>query len=328
MKVPMKIVLLALAALGFLFSAGGSMGQTTASPNGIEGVWDGVLAGQLHLVVTITKSSSGELGGTMNSVDQHAVLALSNVTLQGAALRFEVPRVGGVYEGKLKKWPRHFRQLDADGRCRAGARFYASRGIRRRRPLAELGAGGGSEAEHTPKPLLPKFNAVVPIAPTAFKADGKWHLVYELHISNMDIWDYAFTRIEVISADARQKTLATFSGADLDGMFSHPGVPAEKSFQACPRRIRRGVSVGKFRQARGYSAGDCRAHQREDRRLPGGALRHHAAYQREQKSRGGDFFAAGGRRLGSRQRAVEHFGASPRADSHQWPRLYFAALRD
>src|SRR6202042_2015457 len=49
------------------------------------------------------------------------------------------------------------------------------------------------------------------------------------HISNMDKWECAFTRIEVVSADAAQKTLATFSGADLDGMFIHPGLPnAEK----------------------------------------------------------------------------------------------------
>ena len=236
MKVPMKIVLLALAALGFLFSAGGSMGQTTASPNGIEGVWDGVLAGQLHLVVTITKSSSGELGGNMNSVDQHAVLALSNITLQGAALRFEVPRVGGVYEGKLKK----------DGRDISGS--WTQTGVpaqaldfTRRAESNETGGGTAAQAavpksEHTPKPLLPGFDTAIPIAPTAFKADGKWHLVYELHISNMDKWEYAFTRIEVVSADnAEQKALATFAGADLDGIFSHPGLPnAEKLSKLAP----------------------------------------------------------------------------------------------
>ncbi len=232
MKVPMKIVLLALAALGFLFSAGASMGQAAGSATGIEGVWAGVLGGQLHLVVTITKTSSGELGGTLNSVDQHAVLALSNVTLHGSAVRFEVPRVGGVYEGQLKKNGRDIsgswtqsgapaQALDFTRRAESGGTSDGSAG----RTAAQVAV---PEAEHTPKPLLPKFNAVVPFAPTAFKADGRWHLAYELHISSMDIWDYAFTRIEVISADAPQKTLATFSGADLDGMFIHPGVPAEE----------------------------------------------------------------------------------------------------
>jgi murein DD-endopeptidase MepM/ murein hydrolase activator NlpD len=60
-------------------------------------------------------------------------------------------------------------------------------------------------------------------------------LVYELHISNLDKWEYAFTRIEVVSAGATQKTLATFSGAELDGMFIHPGLPgAEKISQLAP----------------------------------------------------------------------------------------------
>src|SRR5271170_8183257 len=103
MRIPKQIILLIVAALGLLFFVGGAMGQVADSADGIEGVWAGVLDGQLHLIVTITKSGSGELGGTMNSVDQHAVLPLSNVTLRGDTVRFEVPRVGGVYEGKLKK---------------------------------------------------------------------------------------------------------------------------------------------------------------------------------------------------------------------------------
>jgi murein DD-endopeptidase MepM/ murein hydrolase activator NlpD len=230
MKIPMKIVLLAVAVLGSLCLAGVSKGQAADSATGIEGVWAGVLGGQLHLVVTITKSSSGELGGTLNSMDQDAVLALSNVTLRGDAVRFEVPRVGGVYVGKLKK-----NGHDISGSwTQAGDAAQALDFTR----SAESGATAGQpvpKTEHTPKPLVPGFNAIIPIAPTAFKADGKWHLAYELHISNMDKWEYAFTRIEVVSADDAQKTLATFSGAELDAMFSHPGIPAaEKISKLAP----------------------------------------------------------------------------------------------
>jgi murein DD-endopeptidase MepM/ murein hydrolase activator NlpD len=242
MRIPIKIVLLTVAALGALFFAGATLGQAADSTNGIEGVWSGVLGEQLHLVVTITKSGSGELSGAMNSVDQHAVLALSNVTLHGDALRFEVPRVGGVYEGRLKKngrgisgsWTQTGVAAQALDLTRGAESGGTSDGT------AGATSGGSSEqavpkAEHTPKPLLLGFNAVIPIAPTAFKADGKWHLVYELHISNMDKWEYAFTRIELVSADAQQKTLATFAGADLDGMFIHPGLPnAEKVSKLAP----------------------------------------------------------------------------------------------
>jgi murein DD-endopeptidase len=238
-KIVTKIVLLAVAALGSLFFTGGSLGQAGDSANGIEGVWAGVLGGQLHLVVTITRSSSGELGGTMNSLDQHAVLALSNVTLHGSAVRFEVQRVGGVYEGQLKKNGRDIsgswtqtgvpaQALDFSRRADSGGTANgASEGSAAQAPVPK--------AEHTPKPLVPGFNSVIPIAPAAFRADGKWHLVYELHISNMDKWEYAFTRMDVLSADAAQKTLATFSGAELDAMFSHPGVPnAEKVSKLAP----------------------------------------------------------------------------------------------
>jgi murein DD-endopeptidase MepM/ murein hydrolase activator NlpD len=234
MKILSKIVFLFIAALGSLSSAGASLGQAVDSAHGIEGVWAGVLTGQLRLVVTITRSGSGELGGTMNSADQHAVLPLSNVTLHGDAVRFEVTRVGGVYQGRLKKNGREisgswtqtgtaaqvldFTRSTESGEASGGTADGTSNGN-------SASAQAAPQAEHTPKPLLLGFNAVIPIAPSAFQADGKWHLVYELHISNMDKWEYAFTRIEVVSADAAQKTLATFSGADLDGMFIHPGLP-------------------------------------------------------------------------------------------------------
>ena len=96
MKIQPRIAVLIIAVLGFLLLPVSSMAQSAESANVIEGVWAGLLGGQLHLVVTITTSNSGEMGGTMNSVDQHAVLALSNVKLHGDAVRFEVPRVGGV----------------------------------------------------------------------------------------------------------------------------------------------------------------------------------------------------------------------------------------
>jgi len=231
MRNPTRIVLLLIAALGSLFLAGVSRGQAAESENGIEGVWTGVLAGQLHLAVTITKSGSGQLVGTMNSVEQHAVLELSNVTLRGDAVRFEVPRVGGVYEGKLRKNSR-----DISGSwTQTGEPAQALDFTRRAESIGTTEQAPVPKTEHTPKPVAPLFDAVIPIAPTAFRADGKWHLVYELHVANMYKWEYAFTRIEVVSADATQKTLATFSGADLDGMYSHPGLPnAEKVSKLAP----------------------------------------------------------------------------------------------
>ena len=228
------ILLFAVAAFICLLLGGArATAQTVGAETGIEGTWAGVLGGQLHLVVTITKAGSGELGGTMNSVDQYAVLALSNVTLKSNGVRFEVPRVGGVYEGKLSK----------DGGKLSGS--WTQTGVPAQ-PLdfkrsAESSAAQTPAAtqQHTPKPIGTLFDSVIPISPRAFKADGKWHLVYELHIANMDKSDYTFTRIDVLSAtssgDSAQKTLASFSGTELDDMFSHPGLPnAEKLAKLVP----------------------------------------------------------------------------------------------
>ncbi len=77
--------------------------------------------------------------------------------------------------------------------------------------------------EHTPKPVLIPLDVVVPIAPTAFQADGKWHLVYELHVANLQKCDCALTRIEVLASDSAPKSLAAFAANDLEGMMVHPG---------------------------------------------------------------------------------------------------------
>jgi murein DD-endopeptidase len=81
-----------------------------------------------------------------------------------------------------------------------------------------------SEPAHTPKPVAPPLDIVVPTDPTAFKAGGKWHLVYELQVANLGKWDCQLTRVEVLTNEAPSKSLATFVDAGLDGMISHPGL--------------------------------------------------------------------------------------------------------
>ncbi|MGA7854774.1 MAG: M23 family metallopeptidase [Candidatus Acidiferrales bacterium] len=243
MAVCASLVMATIAIIATAGVASVAAAQTGGGENGIAGTWTGALGGRLRLIVTITQATDGALGGTLNSVDQHAVLALSEVTVKGNAVRFEVPRVGGVYEGKLNKdggkisgtWtqtgvsaqPLDFeRSAEASGAPEAAAPSTATPAIAAQTP---------APAQHTPKPIAPLFDMVVPTSPVAFKADGKWHLVYELHIANMDRWDYAFTRIDVLPGDASQKTLASFSGSELAGMFSHPGLPgAEKTAKLAP----------------------------------------------------------------------------------------------
>jgi murein DD-endopeptidase MepM/ murein hydrolase activator NlpD len=233
------LLLIAITAMGGAPLAAAQTAQKSGAEQGIAGTWAGMLGGRLHLVVTITQGGDGALGGTLNSVDQHAVLALSSVTVKGNAVRFEVPRVGGVYAGKLSKdgskisgtWTQTgvpAQPLDFERTAEASGASEESAAPSTAPPASA--AQPPAAAQHTPKPIAPLFDMVVPTSPVAFKADGKWHLVYELHIANMDCWDYAFTRIDVLPGDASQKPLASFSGSELDGMFSHPGLPsAEKA---------------------------------------------------------------------------------------------------
>ena len=207
-----------------------SASAQNAADTGLVGTWAGVLGGQLHLVITITKSAGGGFEGTLNSVDQHVTLTMSTITLKENSVRFEVPRVGGVYEGTLNK----------DGDAISGSWTQAgtiSQPLDLKRAAKTNEAPGAPVASpaHTPKPLVAAFNAVASITPQTFKADEKWHLVYELHISNMDKWDYRFTHIDVVDGSAPQKTLASFAGSGLDEMFKHPGLPnAEKISKLIP----------------------------------------------------------------------------------------------
>lgn len=95
-----------------------------------------------------------------------------------------------------------------------------------------------SEPAHTPKPLAPPLDVTVPIDPTAFKANGKWHLVYELHVANFGKWDCQLTRVEVLTNDPPSKSVANFSDAILDPMMFLPGFEAaEKTMKAAKKTV-------------------------------------------------------------------------------------------
>src|ERR1700685_1050855 len=91
----------AMAIAGF--SASRAMAQQAPAATGLGGSWEGTLGGQLRLVVTISKTSSGDLAGQLNSVDQGATLPIEKATLFEGEVRFEVSRVGGLYEGKMNE---------------------------------------------------------------------------------------------------------------------------------------------------------------------------------------------------------------------------------
>lgn len=220
-----------LAALCLLaLAAFPAQAQAPAATSGIAGSWTGMLAdgqNQLHLVLTIKKSDSGEYSGRVNSVDQGAVLPLDAVTLQGEKVRFEVKSVGGVYEGTLNDkgdeitgtWV----QASAPAQALSFKRSAAAP------PPAATAPPGPKE-----KPIVVPVDVTVPIAPTAFEAGGKLNLAYELHIVNMGKWESTLAKVDVISADSPAKPLASFSGAVLEGMIDHPGLPGSEPLTLAP----------------------------------------------------------------------------------------------
>lgn len=64
------------------------------------GDWGGLLAGQLHIIVHVTKNTEGRYGASLESPDQGAfILQAENVEVSQDHLAFSIPKLGGRYDG-------------------------------------------------------------------------------------------------------------------------------------------------------------------------------------------------------------------------------------
>src|SRR5713101_5952612 len=72
-----------------------------------------------------------------------------------------------------------------------------------------------------PRPIDAPFDVVVPVAPTAFQADGKTHLVYEVHLTNFGRQECALSRMEVLPPGG--PALASYAAEDLARLITRPG---------------------------------------------------------------------------------------------------------
>jgi len=201
-------------------------GQAVASNSSLAGGWEGTLGSgpvKLRIVLTIEKNE-GAYSGALNSVDQNAVLPMGNISLKDQAVHFEIPAVGGVYDGTLS----------ADGAEITGTWTQTSvptqpLSFKRRGEGAVEQSASNAAASRAPpsKPLSAPLEITVPSSPTAFKADGKWHFAFELHIANFAPVDCVLTSIEVRSGDASGRSIANFTGVDLSTILAHPGEKSE-----------------------------------------------------------------------------------------------------
>jgi murein DD-endopeptidase MepM/ murein hydrolase activator NlpD len=200
------------------------------APTALVGTWAGALGAgksQLHVLLTVTRLTSGEYTAELNSVDQGAVLPVESLTVQDGTVSFGVEAVGGAYQGKL----------NASGTAIDGT--WKQMGVPpqdlnfKRRPT-DVAATAPATAGHAGKPITIPLDVLVPAAPTAFAADGKFHLVYELHVTNMSPWECLLSGLEVTGEDTGSPPLASFSQANLEGMIQQLGAKTPEKSRLAP----------------------------------------------------------------------------------------------
>jgi hypothetical protein len=174
-------------------------------------------------VLTISRSSQGAYSGILDSVDQGATLPVDRITAVGSKVRLELKSIGGVYEGELSK-----DSTDLIGTwIQTAAPQPQPLSFKKTTGQAPAAAAAATTAAGPrPKPLDAPVDAVVPVAPTAFRADGQVHLVYELHITNFSREECTLTGVGVRRGDDDKKLLAHYQGLDLVERLARPGVPA------------------------------------------------------------------------------------------------------
>jgi len=136
------------------------------APATLDGYWTGVLNGQLRIALVVHGTTA-----ILDSIDQSSKLPVDKLTFDGTNVHFDIPAVHGHYTGKLSG-------DTIDGMWSQGAP----------RPLvltrSTPPAAGNEPKPHPPAPIDAPIDVWVPKLPAALHADGRTHLVYELHIDN------------------------------------------------------------------------------------------------------------------------------------------------
>src|SRR5262249_41813046 len=81
--------------------------------------------------------------------------------------------------------------------------------------------GLSAEREH---PAAIPVDLLVPFAPCPVTAEGRRHLIYELHITNFGRAELTLERLDVLSV-GEDAVLASYAADSLRGVLSRPGMP-------------------------------------------------------------------------------------------------------
>ncbi|HYP12971.1 MAG TPA: M23 family metallopeptidase, partial [Bryobacteraceae bacterium] len=166
----------------------------------LEGVWLGTLAehgNSAPVLFIFSQSSQGGIHGEVVSV-QRNVSHKFEVSRDGRVLRWQVPRINGNFEGTLS----------ADGKLIEGV--WSERAGRQPLRLARYNETSFS------LPLGAEIDVFVPKPPTAVRAGGRFHLMYELHLTN---WGASEVKVERLELTIHGE-VAKLEGESLAGLFS------------------------------------------------------------------------------------------------------------
>lgn len=67
----------------------------------------------------------------------------------------------------------------------------------------------------------------VPMAPAPVRADGRLHLFYELHITNLFAGDLELARVEVLTDEASGQPIVSYRDAEISDRIARPGTPVD-----------------------------------------------------------------------------------------------------
>src|ERR1035437_6276347 len=209
----MKRNSLAYAAAALILLAAIALPVPAQAPTAFEGDWEGVIAGQLHVRVHLSRSADGLYLGKFDSIDQGSSFALDHIQVNGDSLRFAIQEVSGTYQGTLNAEGTLIKGTWAQGTALA-------LDLTRKANTAEATKPAEPPKASTVLPFGLPLDLAVPVAPMPVPGGGKTHLAYELHITNLGPWEMLLKRVEVFDGAALDgaKPLGTFEG-ELNGLL-------------------------------------------------------------------------------------------------------------
>ena len=193
------------------------MTAAQAPASGLEGTWQGTLvtpAGNLRLVLQVSKAPDGLFTGLLDSVDRGSRIPIDRITVTGDAVRIEIKSVGGTYEGTLNA-----ARTELKGTWTQGAPLP----LTFTRVPADTATPPAPSATSAPAgyPMGLPLDLMVPIPPTPFiGGDGARYLVHELHVTNFSSRELLISRVELVAGGA---TLTSFEGNELNAAMVVPG---------------------------------------------------------------------------------------------------------